>query len=351
MINHQTGDDADTREQRLLAVLADYYEAAEAGDDASPHALIERHPELAEGLADYFAVQNDVRGLTAPAFHHQGHPGHDDLTRQFPSPSQASEAIPPVPSDQHDHDFGDYELLGEIARGGMGVVYRARHRVLNRLVALKVVRDGPSATAADVRRFQNESESAANLDHPHIVPVYEVGNLSGHYFFSMKLIEGGNLSARLPEFLDDPRRAARLLSIVALAVHHAHERGILHRDLKPSNILLDDQGLPLVADFGLARRIEGDSELTLSGAVLGTPSYMAPEQATGRKGAVTTLTDVHGLGAILYSLLTGRAPFRAASPLEAMEHARWSVPDRPRPAAAGPSAPGGSAADTPALSS
>ena len=185
------------------------------------------------------------------------------------------------------------------------------------------------------------------------MPIYEVGDHRGCSFFSMKLVEGGNLAERLKEYHGDPRAAARLMATVARAVHHAHERGILHRDLKPSNILIDDRGQPLVADFGLARRVEGDSELTQTGAVLGTPAYMAPEQATGRKGTVTTATDVHGLGAILYALLTGRPPFRGDTPLEtlragpraragAAEHR--SGDDRPRPGDDLPEMPGEGAA-------
>jgi WD40 repeat protein len=215
---------------------------------------------------------------------------------------------------------GDYELLGEIARGGMGIVFRARQRSLNRLVALKMIRTGHGATETDVQRFRNEAEAVARLDDPHIVPIYEVGVHQGFSYYSMKLIEGGNLSKRLPEFTANPRAGARLLATIARAVHHAHLRGVLHRDLTPSNILLDAKGQPLLADFGLAKRIEGGSELTQTGAILGTPPYMAPEQASGRKGSVTVVTDVYGLGAILYTLLTGRPPFRGDSALETLGH-------------------------------
>ena len=149
----------------------------------------------------------------------------------------------------------------------------------------------------------------ANLDHPSIVPIYEVGEEAGCSFFSMRLIEGGNLADRADEYARDTRRVAKLMLMVARAIDHAHERGVLHRDLKPSNILIDDRGQPQVVDFGLARRLDGDSDLTRTGVVLGTPSYMAPEQAGGQKGAVTRATDVHGLGAILYFLLTGRPPY------------------------------------------
>ena len=211
----------------------------------------------------------------------------------------------------------------------MGIVFRARQRSLNRLVALKVIRDGARASDEGARRFRNEAEAVAHLDHPHIVPIYEVGEARGCSFFSMKLVEGGNLAERLKEFHANNRAAARLLATVARAVHHAHERGILHRDLKPSNILIDKQGQPLVADFGLARRLEGDSELTQTGAVLGTPAYMAPEQATGHRGTVTKATDIHGLGAILYTILTGRPPFRGVTPLETLQEVQKKAPEPP----------------------
>src|SRR5262249_50739302 len=161
----------------------------------------------------------------------------------------------------------------EIARGGMGVVYRARQVSLDRAVALKMILTGAFASGDEVRRFHREAEAAANFDHPHIVPIYEVGEHQGHHYYSMKLIEGSGLNRVLPRFVEDPRAAARLLATVARAVHHAHQRGILHRDLKPGNILLDARGEPHVSDFGLAKRVDGDSALSQSGAIVGTPSY------------------------------------------------------------------------------
>jgi eukaryotic-like serine/threonine-protein kinase len=171
-----------------------------------------------------------------------------------------------------------------------------------------VARVGGPDAAADLQRFRNEAEMVAHLDQAHIVPIFEVGAWQERSYFSMKLIEGGNLAGHLDRYRADPKAAARLMAQVARAVHHAHQRGVLHRDLKPSNILLDAQGRPLVTDFGLARRVETDSGLTQSGALVGTPSYMAPEQTSGRKGAVTSAADVYGLGAVLYALLTGRPP-------------------------------------------
>ncbi len=226
--------------------------------------------------------------------------------------------------------FGDYEIEAELGRGGMGVVYRARQVTLNRPVALKMLRAGVLAGDAELQRFQNEAEAVALLDHAGIVPVYEVGEHEGQSYFSMKLIRGGNLADRLESSKDDPRAAAELLAEAAEAVHHAHMRGILHRDLKPANILVDDQGRPHVTDFGLAKRLDVDIELTQSGAVMGTPGYMSPEQATGRRGAITTATDVYGLGAVLYALLTGRAPFSGDSVVETLTRVKEQPPEPPR---------------------
>ena len=226
-------------------------------------------------------------------------------------------------------DVPGYEILGELGRGGMGVVFKAHQVALNRAVALKMIKSGGFATEAELLRFQNEAEAVAQLDHPHIVPIYEVGRHRGRHFFSMKLIAGTSLDKRLAEFAADPRAAARLVAIVAEAVHHAHQRGILHRDLKPANILLDERGQPHVTDFGLAKRIEGDGELTQSGAPVGTPSYMSPEQATGAKGSLSTATDVYGLGTILYALLAGRAPFAGTTLVETLDKVRTCSPEPP----------------------
>ncbi len=216
--------------------------------------------------------------------------------------------------------IGDYELLAEIAHGGMGVVFKARQLSLNRLVALKMIRAAGFASEAELRRFHLEAEAVAQLDHPNIVPIHEVGEHDGQPFFTMKLIEGGSLAERIagrPGELSQ-RAAAALLARTARAVHFAHQRGILHRDLKPGNVLLDEHGEPQVTDFGLARHLASDSSLTVSGAVVGTPSYMAPELAAGHGHEATTAADVHSLGAILYELLTGQPPFEAATPLETM---------------------------------
>jgi serine/threonine-protein kinase len=212
--------------------------------------------------------------------------------------------------------FGDYELLEEIGRGGMGVVYKARQCSLDRTVALKMILRGELASADDLSRFRSEAEAAGGLNHRNIVPVYEVGQHEGHAYFSMQYVEGDNLAVLMSQGPLPPREAARIVAGAARALQAAHLRGVLHRDIKPSNILVDMDGQPLVTDFGLAKRVTADQSLTRSGAILGTPSYLAPEQAAGNRGAVSPATDVYSLGAVLYQLLTGRPPFQAATPLD-----------------------------------
>jgi tRNA A-37 threonylcarbamoyl transferase component Bud32 len=227
-------------------------------------------------------------------------------------------------------EFGDYELLEEVARGGMGVVYKARQKGLDRVVALKMILPDRLANPEDLHRFRVEAEATARLQHPHIVTVYEVGEIEGQHFYSMDFIDGPSLSKRVAHGPISSRQAARYVLAIARAMHHAHGHGILHRDLKPSNILLDSQDEPHITDFGLAKKIGGDSSRTRTGSVMGTPSYMAPEQAAGKIKDLGPGCDVYGLGTILYELLTGRPPFRSETPLDTLRHVLERDPAPPR---------------------
>ncbi len=226
--------------------------------------------------------------------------------------------------------FGDYELLDEIARGGMGIVYKARQTSLNRVVAVKMILGGQVAGPDEIQRFHAEAEAAANLHHPNIVAIHEVGAHDGRHYFSMDFVAGTSLSALVRDNPLPAARAAVYTRKIAEAIHYAHQQGILHRDLKPSNVLIDQFDEPRVTDFGLAKRLESQSGLTASGAVLGTPSYMPPEQAAGEHHRVGPTSDVYSLGAMLYELVTGRAPFRAESPIETMRQVLDVEPAAPR---------------------
>jgi serine/threonine protein kinase/WD40 repeat protein len=306
-------------DERIDELIAEFLEAEAAGRSPDRAALLARHADLADELRSFFADHDRMRAMAEPL-----HP-----PSQADTPTLGLEA--PLSPGATVRYFGDYEILAEIARGGMGVVYKARQVSLNRVVALKMILAGQLASPADVQRFHAEAEAAANLDHPNIVPIYEVGDHEGQHYFSMKLIEGGSLSSFSREPLasaSNQRRAAHLLATVARAVHHAHQRGVIHRDLKPANILLDEKGEPHVSDFGLARRVEGGANPTRTGAIVGTPSYMAPEQARAEK-SLSTAVDVYSLGAILYELLTDRPPFKAETPLDTVLQLLEREPERP----------------------
>ncbi len=298
----------------LDAAIASYLQAVEAGQVPNRQDLLDRHPDLADALRAFFADLDRMDRVASPLLLAAG----PDATGTLDGEGRA--ALTTV------RYFGDYELLEEIARGGMGVVYKARQASLNRLVALKMVLAGTFASTREVQRFRAEAESAANLDHPLIVAIYEVGEHDGQQYYTMKFVEGTSLSQQ-PR--GDARNEAAGLVAVARAVHHAHQHGVLHRDLKPSNVLVDPQGTRLVTDFGLAKRLTGSEvSLTEPGQVLGTPRYMAPEQAAGRKD-LTVAADVYSLGVILYERLTGRTPFTGDDVLTLLRQVRGSDPPRP----------------------
>src|SRR5438105_6927825 len=262
-------------------------------------------------------------GLSAVASAKADDAGHDDSARA----ADRKKALRPA---KMLGDFGDYELLEEIGRGGQGVVYRARQKSLNRTVALKVIGLGQWATEAHLKRFGLEAEAAASLDHPCIVPIYEIGERESACYFSMKVVEGGQLDEVVRREPMPIRRAAEVIAKLARTVHYAHEHGILHRDIKPGNVLLDRNGEPHLTDFGLARLVETESTVTRTMEVLGTPSYMAPEQAAGETTKLGKATDVYGLGAVLYQLLTGHPPFAGGTTYETIRLLLNTEPRKPR---------------------
>jgi WD40 repeat protein len=303
------------REERINAAIVSYLESVAIGSAPDREAFLAKYPDVADELR---AFLNDHHRLTNLA----GRPAE-------PETLPVGESAPASSTLGRVRYFGDYELFEEIARGAMGVVYKARQVSLNRPVALKMILAGELASPEDVARFRREAEAAATLDHPNIVSIYEVGEHEGQHYFAMKLVEGGTLSSRISQFVGRPKEAVALLCRVCRAVHYAHQHGILHRDLKPGNVLLDSAGAPYVSDFGLAKRLGTDSRLTRAGAILGTPSYMAPEQAAA-KADVSTAADVYALGAILYELLTDRPPFQADTPLDTLMQVLDCEPTPPR---------------------
>ena len=331
-------------ELRLEQVIAAFLAAEDAGSSIDREGLMATHSDIADELQRFFRGHDRIGRLAAP-FRAAAAPAVLDTTDALtvdlsPRPPSANGSHPVAANGnglvEPENDrrarvryFGDYELIEKLGQGGMGVVYKARQVSLNRSVALKMLKSDLLVGDDDLRRFQNEAEVNALLDHPHIVPILEVGEHIGRRYLSMKLICGPSLDKKLADYAADPWACARLVATVAEAVHHAHQRGVLHRDLKPSNILVDDGGAPYVTDFGLAKRVEGDNELTHSGAILGTPAYMAPEQTSGRRGAMTTATDVYGLGALLYALLTGKAPFGGDSVMDTLHQVRERSPELP----------------------
>lgn len=302
------------REELIDALLAEFIQAEEAGTPIPLEEFVTRHPEFADELREFLSDRSGFQQFTAafvPGEQGDALPGPAELGTLANDPTaetmggtgQTSRVIVP----DHARQFGDYELLEELGRGGMGVVYKAHQQGLDRVVALKMLREGRFASSADRERFHREAQILSRLDHPNIVPVLDVGMLDGRDFFTMKWVDGGSLVQHLERLKVDHRAAAEVMIAAAHAVHYAHQRGILHRDIKPANVLLDAQHGVHVTDFGLSQLAEVDTGLTRSGDIIGTPRYMSPEQASG-EAVLTVAADVYSLGAILFELLTGVPP-------------------------------------------
>lgn len=323
-MNDRRPDETIAINDRLSAALAEYLAAADDGSPGDRQAWLDRYPDLTAELIEFFTAHDAVDRLATPlreAITTKRLAGDHATTVDF-TPMVGK---PRAPMSM----FGDYEIIEEIARGGMGVVYKACQVSLNRLVAVKMILSGQLASPEDVRRFRAEAEAAAHLRHPNIVAIHEVGERGGQHFFSMEYVAGRSLAQMVREHPLSPEQAARYVKTVAEAIHYAHGQGILHRDLKPSNVLIDEADQPRITDFGLAKRLGSDSGLTLSGVVVGTPSYMSPEQALG-SGSLGAAADIYSLGAMLYDLVSGRPPFRADSPLETLRQVRDCEPASPR---------------------
>ncbi|GAB6164585.1 serine/threonine-protein kinase [Thermostilla marina] len=301
------------RRRRLESLIAAFLDACESGKPFDRRAALREHPDLVDELEAFFAEHDRMQQVAA---------GISGLPPRQHAPSSTGG----LPSGS----LGDYELLEEIGAGGMGVVYRARQKTLNRIVALKTIRPERSGDTRLLERFRAEAEAAARLQHPNIVQVFEVGEADGLLFYSMELVEGTTFAELVRDGPLPPRQAAKYVCALAEAAAYAHRQGIVHRDLKPSNILLDEHDRPRILDFGLAKILEADRDWTRTGQILGTPAYMSPEQAGATKHPVGPATDIYALGAILYQLTTGRPPFEGANSMEVLWRVRECEPLRPR---------------------
>lgn len=299
-VNDANDDFFDESEQALAVLVTDLADRANRGEVIDLEETCQAHPEFEADLRELWGT---VIVTHAAA-------------KERPSLDAEPSGKSTVPMLELPCEFGNYVLEKEIGRGGMGIVYHATRLTDGEAVAIKMILKGDFASEAERKRFDSEAMAAAKLNHPNIIPIYEIGDFQGREYFCMKLIPGQSLAERLSRGPMPPQQAAKVMAEISDAIHYAHDQGILHRDLKPSNILLDDQGKAYVADFGLAKESTGRASLTRSGAIMGTPSFMSPEQAAGNRGQVGVSSDVYSLGAILYYMLTGRPPFLGASPVE-----------------------------------
>src|SRR5438270_1357588 len=290
-------------ESAVELIYTEFATREELGQQPAPQEYFRRFPQWFSHLQEQFQIHALIR--TAE----RTHPA-TELPEDHVSDVRAG-------SDEG-RTIGSYELLEETARGAMGVVYKARHRLLNRTVALKMILAGSHPGQAELLRFGIEADVVARLQHPNIVQIYEVGRIGDQPYLALEYVAGGSLAQKLVGMPQPPNYAAELIATLAQAIHYAHQQGVLHRDLKPANVLLALDGTPKITDFGLAKLLDGSGGQTESGAVCGTPSYMAPEQAAGRSAEIGPAVDIHALGAILYELLTGRRPFQADSLLQTL---------------------------------
>ncbi len=320
--------DASERESRLDEILAEYYQLFEDGQASDKQDFLGKHADFAAELEDFFADRERFEQLAEPFS------PTDRAQNQVPDDTDLPRAVLRAPTATMPgikaRRFGDYELIEEIARGGMGVVYKARQVSLNRIVALKMILSGQLATEDDIRRFQIEAEAAANLHHPNIIPIYEVGEQDEQHYFSMEYVDGVSLAQVVGDGPLPPKRAARYVQQIAEAIECGHQCGVTHRDIKPSNVLIDSADQARVTDFGLAKRVEEDGDLTATGEAVGTPPYMSPEQIAGRHDQIGPTSDVYSLGALFYELLTGRPPFGGKSVLETFLQVRDRCAKLPR---------------------
>ena len=318
-----------SEEEDLERIIAQYVQAVERGHTPNRQQFIEQHAQYADELAVFFQVHDEFNQASESSL--QAPP--QDVTQFERSPEGAAAATPSATNyssvSNPPKELGQYEILREIDRGGMGVVYQAKHKELGRIVALKVIRSGELASEEEVQRFRSEAEAAATLDHPGIVPIYEVGTLNGLVYYTMAYIEGQSLAQMGSSGPMDPMQAVTIVHKLCEAVAYAHRKGVFHRDLKPANVIVRENGQPIIIDFGLAKIAHHESGLTATGQLLGTPAYMAPENASGEQSKIGANADVYALGAILYFLCAGQPAFTGRTPFDVLLQVLDSLPSPP----------------------